>query len=109
MAVTRERRQSTRFHGDGEITIERPFARSRKTNARLVDFSEQGLCFLSQKALTPGTGLMVRISMENYPQLPSDADCQPPTMGLVTVKWCEEVTWQGLPIHKTGAMNLVPY
>ncbi|MDX2455577.1 PilZ domain-containing protein [Desulfosarcina sp.] len=109
MAVIRERRQTARFHYDGEITIERPFTRSRKTNARLVDFSIQGLCILSQKAFTPGTDLMVRISMENYRHISSDADCQPPTMGLVTVKWCEDGTWQGRPCHKIGAMNLVPY
>ena len=109
MAVIRERRQTARFHCDGEITIERPFAIGRKTSARLVDFSEQGLCFLSQKAFTPGTDLMVRMSMENYRHLSSDASCQPPTMGLVTVKWCEDGTRQGLPIHKIGAMNLVPY
>ncbi len=109
MAVIRERRQTARFPCDGDISIERPFAKSRKTNARLVNFSEQGLCFLSQKAFTPGTDLMVRISMENYRHLSSDAGCQPPTMGLVTVKWCEDVTWQGRPVHKIGTMNLVPY
>lgn len=109
MAKIQERRQTARFSCDGEITIERPFARSGMTTARLIDFSEQGLCFLSQKAFTPGTDLMVRISMENYRHLSSDADCQPPTMGLVTVKWCEDITRQGLPIHKIGAMNLVPY
>jgi DUF1009 family protein len=109
MAVIRERRQTARFHCDGEVTIERPFAIGRKTIARLVDFSEQGLCILCQKAFILGTDLMVRISMEKYRHLSSDAGCQPPTMGLVTVKWCEDGSWQGLAIHKMGAMNLVPY
>ena len=109
MAVIRERRQSARFHCDGEVTIERLFAISRKTIARLVDFSEQGLCILCQKAFISGTDLMVRISMENYRHLSSDAGCQPPTMGLVTVKWCEDGSWQGCPFHKMGAMNLVSY
>lgn len=109
MVIIRERRQTARVYYDGDITIERPFARSRKTNARLVDFSEQGLCFLSQKAFTPGADLMVRISMENYRHLSSNAGCQPPTVGLVTVKWCEDSARQGLLIHKIGAMKLVPY
>jgi hypothetical protein len=109
MAVNQERRKTARFHCEGELTVELPFGRSRKTEARLVDFSDQGLCFLSQKAFKPGTDLMVRISMESYRHLSADADCQPRTMGLVTVKWCQDSIRQGGSVHKIGVMNLVPY
>lgn len=109
MAVNQERRKTARFPCEGVITLELPFGRSRKTEARLVDFSEQGLCFLSQKAFTPETDLMAWISMESYRHLSADSGCQPRTMGLVTVKWCQDSTWQGVPVHKMGVMNLVTY
>jgi hypothetical protein len=77
--------------------------------ARLLNFSANGLSFFSHHPLKPGTTIIVRASGEVYPSISSDADCQLRTMGYVTIKWCQEGTRQGRPIHEMGAVYMMPY
>ena len=109
MPKIREKRSFTRHHGKGQITLLQPNANSRQMEGELINYSEQGIRFFSHRPVRPGTTVIVRVSDEPYRNLPADSDCQLRSMGFCTVKWCQEGTRQGLPIHEMGAAYMIPY
>ncbi|BBO67509.1 hypothetical protein DSCA_14390 [Desulfosarcina alkanivorans] len=75
----------------------------------MLNFSDQGLCFVSHHPLKPGTTIIVRASGEICPSVSADNGCYLRTMGFVTIKWCKENHRQGRPIHEMGAAYLLSY
>ena len=104
-----EKRNSTRHVCDGPLTLLYTQPRSPRFAARIINFSEHGLCFSSRHAMTPGTTILVRASPENYRKQSEDAGFQLPTMGFAMIKWCHESRKQGQPVHTMGAAYLIPY
>ena len=108
MIQSKEKRRSIRHHCDGEVILSHIQRQSPRIDARLINFSANGLSFFSHHPLKPGTTIIVRASRERYPNISADAGCQLRTMGLVTIKWCRESTWQGRTIHEMGAVYMIP-
>jgi len=108
MIRQQEKRNDARHCCDGLITVMTTHSRSRQFNAGLLNYSVQGISFFSNRPLMPGTTIIVRASVENYQHMPADVDCQLRSMGLATIKWCQEGTRQGRPIHRMGAVYMMP-
>ncbi len=104
-----EKRNHIRHHCEGRLTLLHTQCQSRQIEAKLINFSAAGVSFCTRQPLRPGTTIIVRVSGENYRNLSSDIDCQLPSMGLVTIKWCQESTRHGRPIHEMGAVYVMPY
>ena len=109
MSQAPEKRNFTRHHSKGQITLLQPNANTQQTEGELINYSEQGIRFFSHRPVRPGTTVIVRVSGEHYRNLPADSDCQLRSMGFCTVKWCQEGTHQGQPIHEMGAVYVMPY
>lgn len=109
MTTPREKRIYTRHQGEGGITLRHAHQNSRQIEGGLINFSEQGISFFSRRPLSPGTTIIVRASGENYQHLSADIDCHLRSMGFCTIKWCQEVTRQGIPLHEMGAVYMMPY
>ena len=104
-----EKRSNARYRCESQLTLLHTQCRSRQIEANLVNFSENGVCFYTRQPLHPGTTIILRVSGDYYRQISSDLNCQLPSMGLVTIKWCQETTRQGHPIHEMGAVYVMPY
>ncbi len=104
-----EKRNDARHRCEGLITVMTAHSRSRQFDAGLLNYSVQGLRFFSDRPLMPGTTIIVRASVENYQHMSGEVDCQPRLMGLATIKWCQEGTRQGKPVHEMGAAYMIPY
>ena len=109
MTQLQEKRNHARHHGEGQITLLHPHSQSWQLEAGLINYSEQGISFFSCQPLMPGTTIIVRASVENYRHMSADVDCQLRSMGFATIKWCQEVTRQGRPIHAMGAVYMMSY
>jgi hypothetical protein len=109
MDTLREKRNSIRHACDGPLTLMYTQPRSPHFEARLLNFSERGLCFSSHHPMRPGTTVLVRASPVHYRKQSEDAGFQLPTMAFAVIKWCQESRQQGLPVHTMGAVYLVPY
>ncbi|WP_372683631.1 hypothetical protein [Desulfosarcina sp.] len=110
MANPHEKRNSSRHTVGGPITLHPTIRASRDINAHLLNFSEQGICFSTDKQLIPGTTLLFKASKDNYLSADRDDDCQLRSISLVTVKWCHESAKQDQPqpIHIIGANYIIP-
>ena len=109
MAQLHEKRTHMRHACEGRVTLLYTQRQSRQIEADLINYSKQGLGFFTRRPLAPGTTMILRASMENYPLAASAADCQLRTMGLVTIKWCQEESRQGEAIHCMGAVYVMSY
>lgn len=104
-----EKRKDARHCCEGMITVMTTHSRSRQFDAGLLDYSVQGIRFFCNRPLKPGTTIILRASAENYQHISDDVDCQLRSMGLATIKWCQEVFRKGNPVHEMGAAYLIPY
>jgi hypothetical protein len=109
MDTLQEKRNSTRQICDGPLTLLYTQPRSPRFEARLINFSEHGLCFSSRHPMMPGTTILVRASPEHYRKQSEDAGFQLPTMAFAMVKWSQESREQGQSVHTMGAVYLLPY
>jgi hypothetical protein len=109
MAKLQEKRLHHRHHCEGRITLQHAHHSARQIKGGLINFSEQGIRFFSNRPLTPGTTIIVRASGENYQHISTHIDCQLRSMGFCTIKWCQEVIRQGIPYHEMGAVYVMPY
>lgn len=109
MAKLQEKRLHPRHHREGRITLLHAHHNARQIKGGLINFSEQGIRFFSYRSLPPGTTIIVRASGENYQNISTDTDCQFRSMGFCTIKWCQEVTRQGISLHEMGAVYVIPY
>lgn len=109
MIKLHEKRHSIRHRCEGRVTLLHTQSLFRDIDARLLNFSENGISFSSRQPLSPGTTIVVRSSAGNYRQLSAESTCQVRTMGVATVKWCQESQDQEDPIHEMGAVYLLPY
>jgi hypothetical protein len=108
MIRSKEKRSAIRHRCDGGITLSHIQRQSPRIEARLLNFSANGLSFFSRHPLKPGTTVIVRASGEGYPIISADAGCQLRTVGFVTIKWCLEGSRHGRPIHEMGAAYMMP-
>lgn len=109
MNPLREKRNQSRHHCEGPITLLHTQRHSGQIDADLINCSQRGVSFFSSRPLVPGTTIIIRISMETYPRMSPDADCQVRTMGFATIKWCQQGIRHGRPIHEMGAVYMMPY
>jgi hypothetical protein len=108
MMHQQEKRNDARHPCEGLITVMTTHSRSRQFDAGLLNYSVEGISFFSTRPLMPGTTIIVRASLENYQHIPADVDCPLRSMGLATIKWCQEGTRQGRPVHRMGAVYMMP-
>jgi len=109
MELATDKRCSDRYLNSGSITLSfTPYSCSG-IKARLLNYSDCGLCFSSEYPLAPGTTVFIRASDENYTNLDCDAACQLRTMGVATIKWCREMKRKDRTDHEIGAAYLVHY
>ena len=108
MSNHHEKRNFSRHNVDGPITLHPTIWTSRDINAHLLNFSEQGICFYTDKQFIPGTTILFKSSKENYLSTDDNDDCQLRSISLVTVKWCHESSQKDLPIHIIGANYMIP-
>jgi hypothetical protein len=109
MVKLQEKRHHPRHHGQGQITLLHTYYDTRQMKGGLINFSEQGIRFFSDRPLTPGTTILVRVCGENYRHISADIDCQLRSMGFCTIKWCQEVIRLGIPCHEMGAVYVMSY
>ena len=109
MTQLHEKRSCVRYDGDGPITLVPAHSQSMQFEAGLLNFSAEGISFFSYRPLIPGTTIIVRASVENYQHVSADVDCQLRSVGLATIKWCQEGIRQGRAIHEMGAVYMMPY
>lgn len=108
MSNHHEKRNSCRHTVGGSITLHPTIRRSRDFNAHLLNFSEQGICFSTEKQLIPGTTILFKASKDNYLSADNDDNCQLRSISLVTVKWCQESEQKDQPTHIIGANYMIP-
>jgi hypothetical protein len=108
MSNHHEKRNSSRHTVGGPITLHPTIMTSRDINAYLLNFSEQGICFSTDKQLIPGTTILFKASKDNYSSADNYDDCQLRSISLVTVKWCQESAQKDKPIHIIGANYMTP-
>ncbi|MCB2148519.1 MAG: hypothetical protein KQI81_18720 [Deltaproteobacteria bacterium] len=109
MTRLHEKRRCVRYDGQGPITLMSAHSQSRQFEAGLLNFSAEGISFFSCRPLKPGTTIIVRASAENYQHVFADVDCQLRSVGVATIKWCQEGNREGRPIHEMGAVYMTPY
>ena len=108
MSNHHEKRNFRRHNVGGSITLHPTIRTSRDLNAHLLNFSEQGICFSTDKQLSPGTTILFKASKNNYLGTDDNDACQLRSISLVTVKWCHESSQKDLPIHIIGANYMPP-
>jgi hypothetical protein len=109
MNMAKEKRGSDRYANNGSITLSFTLCRHQDMKARLLNYSDCGLCFSSDHPIAPGTTVFIRASAENYKNLDAEAVCQLRTMGVATIKWCREKKRPDKTDHEIGAAYIVPY
>jgi hypothetical protein len=103
-----EKRNFSRHIVGGPITLHPTIRMARDINAHLHNFSEQGICFSTDKQLAPGTTILFKASKDNFINADNDGDCQLRSISLVTVKWCQESAQKDQTIHIIGANYMIP-
>lgn len=93
------KRNTTRYHSRGPITLLPTIPISGDIHANLMNFSEHGISFTASKQMIPGTTILFRASTENYLYSINEAGCQLRSISFVTIKWCQEAFKQGQSIH----------
>ena len=109
MANDPEKRISARHPIEGPITLNSPIGTSTEFDAHLLNFSEQGMCFTTKTKLTPGTTILFKATKDWLLSAEDDADCQLRSIGMVTVKWCHEISQKNWPIYVIGANYMINY
>ena len=109
MANDLEKRISARHSIEGSIILHSSIGRSKEFDARLLNFSEQGICFTTKTKMVPGTTILFKASNDCHLFAEDDADCQLRSISMVTVKWCHESSQKDQPIYIIGANYMIPY
>ena len=109
MAIDLEKRIASRHPIEGPITLHTTILKSKEINARLLNFSEQGICFTTNKKLVPGTTIMFKASNECHYFAEDYEDCQLRSMSMVTVKWCHESSQKDQTFYVVGANYMMPF
>jgi len=104
-----EKRISTRHPVEGPITLHSTIGAPREIHARVLNCSEEGICFYSRKRLSPGVTILFKSSNCKYLRPCSDEkECILRSISFVTVKWCKEVLQDDGPIFLMGAAYIMP-
>ena len=109
MANDLKKRMSIRHPIEGPITLHSSIETSNGSDAHLLNFSEQGICFTTNTKLIPGTSILFKASKGWRLSAEDDADCQLRSISMVTVKWCHESSKKDRPIYIVGASYMIHY
>lgn len=105
-----EKRISPRHSIEGPITLHFTIGTPMEVNAHVLNCSEEGICFSSNKRLTPGTTILFKASTVNYVcSCKNKENCLLRSISMVTVKWCHESSQKGQTIYIMGATYIIPY
>jgi hypothetical protein len=103
-----EKRIFTRHPSQGSITLYSSIGTFKEIDAKLLNISEQGICFTTNKELVPGTTILFKAANDICVSADNHEDCQLRTISLVTVKWCRESLHEDQTIHTIGATYMAP-
>lgn len=103
MATDREKRSSTRHAIQGVITLHSSFMTPDIINAHILNCSEEGICFASTKQILTGTTIFYRLADESFVIKGDEEGCNMLSVGMVTVKWCQESSKHDHPVYIYGA------
>lgn len=109
MPYVPEKRNSPRHPYECRIILLHTQGQPQDMEARLLNYSEQGVCFTSRHPLTPGTTIALRALGECYSDLAAGSKCLLRSTALAKVKWRRECTWMDPPAHAMGAAYLINY
>lgn len=109
MAKIIEKRIASRHLTKGPITLNSSILTSSDIDARLLNFSDQGICFTTNRKLIPGTTILFRTSNECHLNQEVYADSLLRSTGIVTVKWCHENSGDDKSLFTVGATYLLGY
>lgn len=109
MASRLEKRISARRASKGSITLYSTIGAYREITGNLVNISEQGICFTTDRKLAPGTTVLFKASPESFGGTQDESRCQLRTISLVTVKWCHANSHPEDAVHTIGATYTAAY
>lgn len=109
MANRLEKRISARYASKGSITLYSTIGAGREIVGNLVNISEQGICFTTDRKLAPGTTVLFKALPDSYRSTHDENSCQLRTISLVTVKWCHENSHPENTVHTIGATYTTSY
>lgn len=104
-----EKRISARYASNGSIILYSTIGACREIAGNLVNVSEQGICFTTDRKLVPGTTVLFKASPDSYRSTHDEDSCQLRTISLVTVKWCHESSHPENTVHTIGATYTTAY
>ena len=103
MATDREKRSSTRHAIQGVISLHTSLMTPDIINAHILNCSEEGICFTSTKQISTGTTIFYRLADESFVIKGDKEGCKMLSIGMVTVKWCQESSNHEHPVYIYGA------
>ena len=109
MAKIIEKRVASRHLIKGPIVLYSNIMTSREIDAHLLNFSDNGICFTTNRKLVPGTTIFLRTSNECHVGSENHDDCQLRSISMVTVKWCHENPGDEKPLYTVGATYMLDY
>ena len=104
-----EKRIASRHSTNGPITLHSSILTSRDIGAHLINFSDQGICVMTDTKLTPGTTILFKASRNSYQFSKDYADSQLRSIGMVTVKWCHENSSDNKFFYTVGATCMLNF
>ena len=102
-----ENRRHQRFRCSGRLMYTQ-FNTDRFRAAELVDFSQEGLGFVSQFYLKPRSHLFIRVDNTSFKIHASDCEFRVRSVAVAEVKWCREKADRHSPLYVTGVKYLYP-
>ena len=107
MANNLEKRLSNRRSTEGSISLFSKVWMFKKNQGRLLNISERGICFTTDKKLVPGTTFLCKRINGDCFDPDSGEGCRLNTNNVLTVKWCQEGSHKNQDLYTIGA-NIRP-
>jgi len=108
MATDPEKRSSARHAIQGVITLHTSLMTPDIINAHILNCSEEGICFASTKKISTGTTIFYKLADESFTIKGDKEGCKMLSVGMVTVKWCQESLNDAHPVYIYGATYMPP-
>ena len=102
-----ENRRHQRYRCSGKLIITQ-FNKNCIRKAELVDFSQEGLGFVSQFDLKPGNHLFMRVESEFLKIHTPDCEFKVRSVSVAEVKWCLEKPKGDYPPYVIGVKYVFP-
>ena len=108
MATDPEKRSSVRHAIQGVITLHTSLMTPDIINAHILNCSEEGICFASTKKSLTGTTIFYRLADGSFSLKGDNEGCRMLSVGMLTVKWCQESSNDEHPVYIYGAAYMPP-